>query len=313
VTKLKKFLEALMLIIIIFTTGCNNTTVNDKKNNSTYSPDIDKSVNLQIMTTDKLTYSIVKTIVKTKHTVNYMFKDRESEVNFKFTYDSLNNISKKDLFIYTGSSYEPWIDSFIEKLNKNKVSIINSSRGAKLLSYKSPLKYANIEVSQNPYYFMDIDNYKVMLLNIKNSIEDKDPKNRSFYEKNFSDELKKLSSYEKELKTIDNNLSNYTFLTLNERLNYFINYNDLNMLDIDSSSDNTILPVDTEERKAIESKLNKYVVFIYTDNSELKNNYTIIKDHNMKTAKIKLFDGTESYEDVIKYNINVLKKIYEPE
>jgi zinc/manganese transport system substrate-binding protein len=227
VTKLKKFLEALMLIIIIFTTGCNNTTVNDKKNNSTYSPDIDKSVNLQIMTTDKLTYSIVKTIVKTKHTVNYMFKDRESEVNFKFTYDSLNNISKKDLFIYTGSSYEPWIDSFIEKLNKNKVSIINSSRGAKLLSYKSPLKYANIEVSQNPYYFMDIDNYKVMLLNIKNSIEDKDPKNRSFYEKNFSDELKKLSSYEKELKTIDNNLSNYTFLTLNERLNYFINYNDL--------------------------------------------------------------------------------------
>jgi zinc/manganese transport system substrate-binding protein len=85
------------------------------------------------------------------------------------------------------------------------------------------------------------------------------------------------------------------------------------MLDIDSSSDNTILPVDTEERKAIESKLNKYVVFIYTDNSELKNNYTIIKDHNMKTAKIKLFDGTESYEDVIKYNINVLKKIYEPE
>lgn len=302
-----------MLIIIIFTTGCNNTTVNDKKNNSTYSPDIDKSVNLQIMTTDKLTYSIVKTIVKTKHTVNYMFKDRESEVNFKFTYDSLNNISKKDLFIYTGSSYEPWIDSFIEKLNKNKVSIINSSRGAKLLSYKSPLKYANIEVSQNPYYFMDIDNYKVMLLNIKNSIEDKDPKNRSFYEKNFSDELKKLSSYEKELKTIDNNLSNYTFLTLNERLNYFINYNDLNMLDIDSSSDNTILPVDTEERKAIESKLNKYVVFIYTDNSELKNNYTIIKDHNMKTAKIKLFDGTESYEDVIKYNINVLKKIYEPE
>ncbi|MBA5850814.1 metal ABC transporter substrate-binding protein [Clostridium sp. cel8] len=310
---MKKFLEALMLIIIIFTTGCNNTTVNDKKNNSTYSPDIDKSVNLQIMTTDKLTYSIVKTIVKTKHTVNYMFKDRESEVNFKFTYDSLNNISKKDLFIYTGSSYEPWIDSFIEKLNKNKVSIINSSRGAKLLSYKSPLKYANIEVSQNPYYFMDIDNYKVMLLNIKNSIEDKDPKNRSFYEKNFSDELKKLSSYEKELKTIDNNLSNYTFLTLNERLNYFINYNDLNMLDIDSSSDNTILPVDTEERKAIESKLNKYVVFIYTDNSELKNNYTIIKDHNMKTAKIKLFDGTESYEDVIKYNINVLKKIYEPE
>lgn len=310
---MKKFLEALMLIIIIFTTGCNNTTVNDKKNNSTYSPDIDKSVNLQIMTTDKLTYSIVKTIVKTKHTVNYMFKDRESEVNFKFTYDSLNNISKKDLFIYTGSSYEPWIDSFIEKLNKNKVSIINSSRGAKLLSYKSPLKYANIEVSQNPYYFMDIDNYKVMLLNIKNSIEDKDPQNRSFYEKNFSDELKKLSSYEKELKTIDNNLSNYTFLTLNERLNYFINYNDLNMLDIDSSSDNTILPVDTEERKAIESKLNKYVVFIYTDNSELKNNYTIIKDHNMKTAKIKLFDGTESYEDVIKYNINVLKKIYEPE
>lgn len=305
---MKKFLGLILTILLLGTTSCSFLQNNSKKESDEYNPSVDTSVKLDIMTTDKLLYSTVKTIVKNKHTVNYMFKNRYDELNFDFTYDSLSNVSRNDLFIYVGSGYEPWIDNFVEKLNKNKVGIINSSRGVRLLSYENPIKYKNTTINQNPYYFMDISNYKVMLVNIKNSVEDKDPQNRSLYEKNFSAELKKLSACEKQIKDIDKNLTGCNFITSSETLKYFTNYNNLNMLDINTGKDNKIMPSDPEEAESVREKLKSNTIFLYTDDSELKANYDTIKEFNIKTAKIKLFDGTESYENVVKYNMNALKK-----
>ncbi|MCH4201121.1 MAG: zinc ABC transporter substrate-binding protein [Clostridium tyrobutyricum] len=311
---LKRTLSLLVIILLIpVLTACSNTSKNINENNASSKTVIDKNINLNIMTTDKLLYSIVKAIVKDRHTLNYMFKDRISEINFKFTYDSLNNVSKKDLFIYVGSDFEPWIDSFTDKLNKNNLGVINSSRGVKFISYNKPVKYDDITINQNPYYFMDIDNYKVMLVNIKNAVEDKDPQSRSFYEQNFSTELKNLQTYQKSLKSVNENLSNYVFLTLNEDLAYFINYNKLNLLDTNSSYNN-ILPLDPNERASLQNKLNNLqdkAVLLYTSDSDLKNNYSIIKKYHIKTAKIMMFNGNYSYEDTLKYNINSLKGIYE--
>lgn len=297
------------IITLLFLTACSNSKTSSDI--PTYKAPKDSSVKLDIMTTDKLLYTIVKTIVKDKHRVNYMFKNRESEINFKFTYDSLNNISREDLFIYVGAGFEPWIDSFTQKLDKNKVGIINSSRGAKLLSYDKPLKYGNITVNQNPYYFMNLDNYKVILVNIKNAVEDKDPQNRSFYEKNFSDELKKIQDYEKDINDINENLKEYNFITLNENLAYFTNYNRLKLMNINSSMGN-ILPVDPVDRKSLQDKLDSSTVLLYTNDSELKSNYDVIKNSHIKTAKIHMFDGGETYEDTIKYNMESLRKVYEP-
>lgn len=307
---MKKALSLLICIMLILLTACSSSK-NINVNTPKYEAEKDTSINLDIMTTDRLLYTIVKTIVKDKHRVNYMFKDRKTEINFKYTYDSLNNISRKDLFIYVGSGFEPWIDDFTEKLDKNKVGIINSSRGVKLLSYNHPVKYGNTTMTKNPYYFMDINNYKIMLVNIKNAVEDKDPQNRSFYEKNFSSELKKLKDYENEIKIIDQNLTGYTFITLNENLTYLTNYNSLKMLSTFSPTGN-ILPIDPSERKLFQEKLNNFTVLLYTDDYELKNNSDIIREYHIKTAKIHLFDGRENYNDTINYNINSLKKVYEP-
>ncbi|WP_446897764.1 metal ABC transporter substrate-binding protein [Clostridium sp. LBM24168] len=306
---MKKVLSLLIIIVLLSLTACNNQQNNS--NNTTYKASKDTSVNLDIMTTDRLLYTVVKTIVKNKHRVNYMFKNRESEINFKFTYDSLNNISKKNLFIYVGAGFEPWVDNFVQKLDKSHVGIINSSRGVKLLSYNRPVKYANTTVTQNPYYFMNIDNYKIILVNIKNAVEDKDPQNRSIYEKNFSDELKKIQSYEKDIRNINENLKDYNFITLNENLAYFTNYNGLKLLNTNSYF-GSILPIDPIERKSLQEKLDSSTVLLYTSDSELKSNYDVIRNYHIKIAKIHLFDGREAYEDVIKYNINSLKKIYEP-
>lgn len=299
-----------MMFCILFSTGCSDRVKNEQPINNVSKMEVRKDFDLNIMTTDKLVYNMIKTIVKDKHVVEYMFKDREIEVNFKFTEDSLNNISKKDLFIYVGAGFEPWIDSFVDKVNKSRVGVINVSRGVKLLPYNKTVKYNDTVLKENPYYFMNADNYKIVLMNIKNAIQDKDPKNRDFYEKNFAEELKNLESYQKELKTVADSLSQYSFIQVEDQLDYFIKYNNLKILNINTPENSvSILPLTLNEQKNVESQLNSSTVLIYNNDGILKSNEDIIKKYNIKVAKIEVYNGQFSYEEALKRNIDSLKSI----
>jgi ABC-type metal ion transport system, periplasmic component/surface adhesin len=275
-----------------------------------------KDIDLNIVTTDKLLYGMVKNIVGDRHLVEYMFKNRDRELSFQFSEDSLNNIAKKDLFIYMGADLEPWINDFIDKLNKNRVGVINVSRGVKLLSYNKVVKYKDITLKDNPYYLSNLDNYKIALMNIKNAIQDRDPKNRDIYEKNFSQALKNLENYQKDLKSACDNLTEFTFVVVEDELSYFVKYNNFKTLDINRDKDTVrIMPVDKTARLDIESKLkdNKKLVILYNSDEVLKNNEDIIKSYNIKAVNIKTYSIDTSYEDVLKGNIERLKAFYDKE
>ena len=160
VNKLKKLIAALIIICFTVTfAGCNvsnavNANIGEKNN----------EVCLNIITTNKLLYMAVKEIVKDKHYVRYMFRDGSSQWIFNYSQDSVDNIAKQDLFIYSGAEAEPWIDDFINKLSKGKVGIINASRGADILSRNENIDYNGESVTQNPYYYLNDANYKIILL-----------------------------------------------------------------------------------------------------------------------------------------------------
>ena len=254
---------------------------------------------------------MVKSIVGNRHVVEYMFNDRKSEVDFKFTEDSVNNVSKKDLFFYVGADFEPWVNTFVDKLNKSKVGVINVSRGINLLSYSRVVKYNNIILKDNPYYVNNIDNYRISLMNIKNALEDRDAKSRDFYEKNFSQTLNKLDDYKKDLKSVDGQLSNYTFIVIEDELSYFAKYNNLKLLDVSPREDNSIMPLDSAGRKNLEQKLkDNKVVLLYNNDAVVKSNEELIKNYNIKTSKIEIYNGNFNYEETLKHNINSLENIY---
>ncbi|AGY75893.2 metal ABC transporter substrate-binding protein [Clostridium autoethanogenum] len=305
---LKKVLSLIMSFLIIFiVVGCNSKE--EYKSNSKLQ--VRNNIQLNIVTTDKFLYNMVKSIVGNRHVVEYMFNDRKSEMNFKFTEDSVNNVSKKDLFFYVGADYEPWVDTFVDKLNKSKVGVINVSRGINLLSYNRVIKYNNTILKDNPYYVNNIDNYRIALMNIKNALEDRDAKSRDFYEKNFSETLNKLDSYKKDLKSVDGELSNYTFIVIEDELIYFAKYNNLKLLDVSPREDNSIMPLDSAGQKDLEQKLkDNKVVLLYNNDAVVKSNEELIKIYNIKTSKIEIYNGDFNYEETLKHNINSLENIY---
>lgn len=59
------------------------------------------------------------------------------------------------------------------------------------MPYEKEVKFENKVLKDNPYYFLNLNNYKIVLSNTKNAIQDKDPSNRDFYEKKFFKYIKK--------------------------------------------------------------------------------------------------------------------------
>lgn len=253
---------------------------------------------------------MVKSIVGDRHIVEYMFNNRESEISFKFTEDSINNISKKDLFFYVGAGFEPWIDNFVDKLDKNKVGVINVSRGIGLLSYNKIVKYNDTTLKDNPYYFTNIDNYMTALMNIRNAVQDKEPRNRDFYEKNFSEALKVLETYKEKLKSVDNELSNYEFIIVEDELNYFVKYNNLKLVDV-GLGENNIITLSSSQRENLQQKSNRNnLIILYNDDSVVKNNEVLLKKYNIPAVKLQIYNGELSYEETLTHNISALESIY---
>lgn len=282
-------------------TGCSGNAGIGGTNNTTPDTQPVKETRLDIVTTDKVLYYMVKDIAGDKHNVEYMFNDMNSMLSFNFTEDSLYNISKKDLFIYMGASYEPWIQSFYDKISKGKVGMINVSRGVKTIPLNKEITYGDITIKENPYYLMNYDNYKIALLNIKNSIQDKDPRNRNYYEKNFNDAVKRTDQEQKKIADLISKMSGYKFLYSEEEFGYFVKYYSMDALWLDENS------------KAVYSVLKNpsKIVFLYSDSKALKDNEELIKKYGLNTLRIKVCKNDISYDEMLLLNESLIESFYD--
>lgn len=258
----------------------------------------DREDYISIITTNKLLYNMTKEITKDKNNLEYMFKTEEEGWNFKYTKDSLNNVDKKDLFIYTGANFEPWADEFIGELKKNKVGVVNGSRGIKITYLNLPIKYGDKEIKENPYYWMGFEEYKISLYNIKNSIQERDPKNRDFYEENFTKSIKEAEEAYKSFKDTLAEAKDYTFLVEGDNLDYFIK--NVGIKNIKLSGYGTS---PTEDEK-LEKKLkdNKYFIFLYENEEQLKKYEVLIKKYNINAVPIIKYKQNLDYKGIWKEN-----------
>ena len=298
---MKKVYRFITLIIIMLTfSSCYSK--GDYNPTEALNVDKLKDENLSIVVTDKLLHYMTRKITKEKHFVEYIFKDRNMEKDFKAIKDNLNNVTKQDLFIYNGSDVEPWFNEFTNKLNKNKVGVINITRGINLINYTKEKKYNEKNIWRNPYYWMNIDNYKIALLNIKNSIQDKDAKNRDYYEKNFQEQVKQLEELEELVHKVKTRLNGYTVYYEEEDLEYFIRYLGVNAtkLKLNEKEDDLILKKSEDKEKAI---------FLYSDLEKYKKYQKAIKVNKIKPIRILFLNESADYLETLKYDFKVLEEI----
>lgn len=288
----------LLLCAFVLLCGC------DKTIDLNIVPVEHKQAVLDIMVTNKCLYTMVKEIAGQSNNVDYMFKDENKIDDFVYTNDSISNIGKQDLFIYNGAGFEKWIDEFLGKLDKSKVGVINVSRGVSLQSYVN--KNNNNSNDKNPYYWGDSNNYKVILLNIKNAIEEKDPKNRDIYEQNFANAIKNIDKYKKNVDEVSKKMEKHTFITSDYKFEYLLKDYDSIQFERDSEGNVTDDYISKMQKKYDNGN---QLCFVYKDDVDLQKNKDIIDKYKMKTVKLTVYDGDMSYLDMLNSNLNNIKKL----
>lgn len=287
---MKKITFAMVIITIALSFGMSlfsSPLLANTENNRVESRD--KFLN--IMTVNKPQYDMVKKIVKDKNNVDYMFTNEKDISEFKYSEDVLNNISNMDLFMYSGTSFEPWSNSFIDELKKGNLGIINLARGVRLLNYSH-----SGESRENPYYFEGIEEYKIALCNVKSAIQDRDPENRDFYEENYNEAIKefeeKINKYKDKLSL----LSEYKFITLNNDFDYLTKGLNLNTIQLDNHEMAEFIKINNLDTKK---------VIIIVDGEQ----GTKLDLSPYNTVKLWKYYGDYSFDELILYNINELSKL----
>lgn len=246
--------------------------------------DTSRDVYLNIITCNKIQYEMVKDIVGNKHNVQYMFNDEQASKDFKYTDETISNISNMDLFFYNGNIMEPWHDELISNLNKGNLGIINSSRGIRTVNFTG-----ENSGKENPYYMVGYDEYKIALYNIKVAIQEKDPKNRELYEENYN---KVIKSIDEVLKTYDDKKSvikEYSYIALDDKLDYFYRNIGISQIKLNGKTINQVIK---------ENRIDPAKVIV------LKDKETVFEDINFNTIELNGYSGADSARKVLLDNYN---------
>lgn len=290
---MKKITFVMVLITITLSFGMSifsspllaNTENNNRSNNNETE---NRSKYLNIITVNKPQYEMVKKIVKDKHNVDYMFTNEKDINDFKYSQEVLDNVSNMDLFIYSGTTFEPWTNTFINELKKGSLGIINLSRGIRTLNYDS-----NGTSKENPYYFGGIEEYKIALYNVKAAIQDRDPQNRDYYEENYK---KAIDEFEKQLKQYKDKLEKlkgYTFVTLDGGFEYITKSLGLNTIKLDNHELSEFMKLNNLDSAKT----------IIIDDGENPSTLDLSKYNTVRLWK---YYGEMSFDDLIVYNVNEL-------
>lgn len=262
----------------------------------------ERDVYLNIVTTDRCSYNMVKKIVGDKHNVKYLFKDKEEMINYKITQEAMSNISNMDLFIYLGADNEPWISQFINGVEKGKVGIIDLSRGIRILAYENVKKEGDYSINQNPNYLMSPEEYKVALYNIKTAIQEKDVENREFYEENFDKVRKELDSQMTDIKTAMSKGEKANFYTLDEEGTYLYNYLGIKVEKVTLD--------DLEEGTKFEEDKNN--ILLHFENGQTLGEYDVITNKKLRIVDLKEPTGKESTCNLMIDNSKIISNSIKP-
>lgn len=211
---MKKLTYALVIFTSILFIGLT-FSYNPLMANPTDEFDEEKDIYLNILTVNKEQYEMTKALVGNNHNVEYLFSDEKEIESFKTNDNMISNVLNMDLFIYNGLNYEDWINDIIDNSKNSNVGIINMSRGIRPIT--TELKSENKE---NPYYLLGFNEYKIALYNIKTALQERDIKNRSYYEENYNKLVKELDDFLSKSKEELKNYKDYSIITDTDKFDY---------------------------------------------------------------------------------------------
>lgn len=149
------------------------------------------SAKTEVITTIFPLYDMAKNIGKNKVAVYSLLPPGIEAHSFEPKPSDVVKINRADIFIYTGNLIEPWAGDIIKGADGQQLLAVDTSRN--IISHEHEDEHGGVD----PHIWLDFDNAKVMALDITNAFTAKDPKNKTFYDKNYRDYTAVLSDLDR--------------------------------------------------------------------------------------------------------------------
>lgn len=205
-------------------------------------------------------------------------------------------IGDSDVFIYNGVGMEPWLDKVSDTVKNKDLVIVEASKGAKLLKREEEHEeeideHEHHHGEYDPHIWLDPENAKIEMNNIKDAFITQDPDNKDYYEENYKENAKKLDELNKEYKDELANVSKREFIVAHEAFGYICNAYDIEQVGIeglspDSEPDAAKM---AEVSKFAKENNIKYIFFEELVSSKVSE--TIAKEVGAKTAVLNPIEG----------------------
>jgi zinc transport system substrate-binding protein len=152
---------------------------------------------LQVYTTIYPLYFFAKEIGGEKATVIQIMPTGADPHGFEPSAKTVAKVINSNIFIFNGLGIEPWANTVVSNLNKDKTLFIQAS------DFVNLIKQGN---SFDPHIWLDLENAIKIAEGIKNTYIKADKTNRKYYEKNCEILVKQLKlldeKYKKNLKNV---------------------------------------------------------------------------------------------------------------
>jgi len=239
-------------------------------------------------------YDIVKEIVGDKQEVVLIVPPGAEPHNFEFRPNDLVKLKGTKIVFSDGLKIDNWTKNIIENFKSVKVI---------------PL-YRNVNlIDSDPHFWLSIENMKKVAKKISEEIENSDPKNKDYYEKNLKSVLNKLDELSKFAQNESKNLSSHYLITQHDAFRYLANELNLYIIGFLEGPNKELTP--TEFQKLIDSIKVLNIKIIFKEPGEESNLLkTLAQEFNLKIYELDPIEGKSglNYFDAYKKNIETLRE-----
>lgn len=309
-------ISALILTVSILLMACSNGGTSQVKREE------DK---LNVYSSFYPMYDFAKKIGKDKINIKNLIPAGTEPHDWEPTPKDLVNIGDSDVFIYSGAGMESWIDKVSENVKNDDMDMVEASKGIDLLDSEEKESSKNKSSDEHehgeydPHVWLDPENAKIQMKNIKDAFSKADPKNKDFYEKNYEENVVKLDSLDQKFKDEIGKTKNKDIVVAHEAFGYLCNAYGINQIAIEGLSPDS----EPDAARMVEitnfAKKNniKYIFFEELVSSKVSN--TLAKEVGAKTEVLNPLEGLtdkqikdgEDYFSIMEKNLKSILKALE--
>lgn len=150
----------------------------------------------------------------------------------------ITGLERADVFIYNGAGMEHWAEDVTESLENKKLLVVEASQGVKLHAEEAHDHegHSHSHGGYDPHVWLDPNNAKLEMENIKNAFVQADPDNGTYYEANYDKWAKAAEELDRKYREALADFAGRQVVTAHEAYGYLCSAYGLEQVGIDGLS-----------------------------------------------------------------------------